>query len=129
MNEDVYKNLVSLLKLFKNRPYHLAKYLADNEALSKEFIEKLSQSDRLKNLSEENTEKKNLPIHFLDISKMEDYFSSLIDLKSMKDRTIEELTLDLNSKLDELIKNEKYEDAASLRDYMVSRGIKRTNKF
>lgn len=129
MNDDVYKNLVSLLKLFKNRPYHLAKYLADNDALSKDFVEKLSQSDRLKSLSEENIEKKNLPIHFLDISKMEDYFSSLIDLKSIQNKSIEEVTMELNSKLDELIKNEKYEDAASLRDYMLSRGIKRTNKF
>ena len=29
MNED-HKNLIALLKIFKNRPYHLAKYLIDN---------------------------------------------------------------------------------------------------
>lgn len=127
MNEDVYKKLVALLKLFKNRPYHLAKYLADNSALTKDFMDKLLKSDKLKTLSEEND--RNLPILFLDISQMEEYFNSFIDFTSIKDKDIEQLTTELNLKLDELIKNENFEEAAAIRDYMVSKGIKRTNKF
>ena len=35
------------------------------------------------------------------------------------------LTIILNEKLDDLIKEEKYEEAAALRDYMLSMNIKR----
>jgi hypothetical protein len=124
MNEKVYKNLISLLKLFKNRPYHLAKYLVENSAFSEEFLKKLSQNSSLEELSEDNNEK-NLPVLFTDITKMNDYFNSLIDLKLLESKSIEDLTIILNERLEEYIKNEKYEDAANLRDYMFSKGIKR----
>lgn len=124
MNEEFYKNLISLLRLFKNRPYHLAKYLVDNSAFNKEFLENLAKSNELKQITlDENLS--NLPILFTDIQKMNDYFNSLIDLKSIENKSVEELTIILNNRLDEYIMNEKYEDAASLRDYMFSRGIKR----
>jgi len=124
LNEKVYKNLISLLKLFKNRPYHLAKYLVENSAFSEEFLKKLSQNSSLEELSEDNNEK-NLPVLFTDITKMNDYFNSLIDLKLLESKSIEDLTIILNERLEEYIKNEKYEDAANLRDYMFSKGIKR----
>lgn len=124
MNEEIYKNLISLLKLFKNRPYHLAKYLVENSAFSKEFLDTLSKSPSLREISQETNEG-NLPVLFTDISKMNDYFNSLIDLKSNENKSVEELTQLLNSQLDEYIRNEKYEDAANLRDYMFSKGIKR----
>lgn len=124
MNEEFYKNLISLLRLFKNRPYHLAKYLVDNSAFNKEFLENLAKSNELKQITlDENLS--NLPILFTDIQKMNDYFNSLIDLKSIENKSVEELTIILNNRLDEYIMNEKYEDAASLRDYMFSRGIRR----
>ena len=44
--DQLYKNLVILLKMFKNRPYHLAKYLTDNTAFSQEFIKKILESDK-----------------------------------------------------------------------------------
>ena len=124
MNEEIYKNLISLLKLFKNRPYHLAKYLVENSAFSKDFLDTLSKSPSLREISQETNEG-NLPVLFTDISKMNDYFNSLIDLKSNENKSVEELTQLLNSQLDEYIRNEKYEDAANLRDYMFSKGIKR----
>ena len=46
-NEDLYRNLVILLKMFKNRPYHLAKYLIENSALTNEFIKKVSENSKL----------------------------------------------------------------------------------
>ena len=42
-NEELYRSLVILLKMFKNRPYHLAKYLVENSALTDEFIKKLKK--------------------------------------------------------------------------------------
>ena len=41
-NEELYRSLVIMLKMFKNRPYHLAKYLVENSALTEDFIKKLS---------------------------------------------------------------------------------------
>ncbi len=120
-NEDeLYQKLVTLLKLFKNRPYHLAKYLMENSALNEEFKNILLKSDKLKEVKDEISN--NLPaIHFDDISKMHEYFKSLTEVSS----THEELSIDLNKKLIQLLKEEKYEDAARLRDYMISKNIKR----
>lgn len=132
--DDLYKNLVVLLKVFKNRPYHLAKYLTDNSAFSQEFINKIMNSDKLKELSkkdEEESDPKLISIYFTDINQMNDFYSSLIDdIKSMSaNKTINELTSELNLKLDNCIKNEQYEDAARLRDYMIRNNIKRINNF
>lgn len=132
-NEELYRSLVILLKMFKNRPYHLAKYLVENSALTEEFIQKLKKSDKLKELNEEEktSEQKLLPVpvpvYFLDISHMENFYNSFIDdIKQLsKEKNLEEITKELNNKLDELIKQEKYEEAARVRDYMNRNNIKR----
>lgn len=132
-NEDLYRNLVILLKMFKNRPYHLAKYLVENSALTNDFIQKLKNSEKLKEISEEgkNSEQKLLPapvpIYFVDISQMENFYNSFIDDIQLlsKEKSVEQITSELNEKLNKYIKDEKYEDAARLRDYMNRNGIKR----
>lgn len=132
-NEELYRSLVILLKMFKNRPYHLAKYLVENSALTEEFIRKLKNSDRLKELNEDekSSEQKLLPVpvpvYFVDISQMENFYNSFIDdIKQLsKEKSIEEITKELNKKLDELIIKEKYEEAARVRDYMTRNNIKR----
>lgn len=120
--EKIYKNLHLLLKMFKNRPYHLAKYLLDNDALTKNFLLKVENSDKLKEL--ESDDQKNSQIYLPTISKMEEYYNSFIDTE-IKSKTLEEITEYLNIKLVEYIKNEKYEDAARIRDYMIRKGIKK----
>lgn len=131
-NEELYRSLVILLKMFKNRPYHLAKYLVENSALTDEFIKKLKNSDKLKELNEEEkSEQKLLPVpvsvYFLDISHMENFYNSFIDdIKQLsKEKNIEEITKEINKKLDDLIRQEKYEEAARVRDYMNRNNIKR----
>lgn len=132
-NEELYRSLVILLKMFKNRPYHLAKYLVENSALTEEFIRKLKNSDRLKELNEDekSSEQKLLPVpvpvYFVDISQMENFYNSFIDdiQQLSKQKGIEEITTELNKKLDDLIKQEKYEEAARVRDYMSRNNIKR----
>jgi cysteinyl-tRNA synthetase len=132
-NENLYKNLVILLKMFKNRPYHLAKYLIDNSALDLNFISKIENSDKLTDLTSEKEVKKDhsMPVQFNDISQMMEFYDSFIDEISQSDKkkTKEELTKNLNDKLNSFIKNEKYEDASKIRDYMYNLGIKRINKF
>jgi arginine utilization protein RocB len=117
-NQIIYNRLLNLVKLFKNRPYHLAKYLVENDALSQKFISRLSNNKSL-------DEVKLLPPHFDSISDMNNFFNSvLLDFDPEK-VTQEELTLKLNDKLNQLISDELYEDAIRVRDYMISRNIKR----
>lgn len=132
-SEEIYRNLVILLKMFKNRPYHLAKYLVENSALTNDFINKLKNSEKLKELSsdEKNSEQKFLPVpasvYFVDISQMQNFYNSLIDdlQKLSSEKGAEQVTKEINEKLDKCLKEEKYEDAARIRDYMSRNGIKR----
>ena len=126
-NEDLYRNLVILLKMFKNRPYHLTKYLIENSAFTEDFIKKISENDKLSNISEEDENKPKQPIYFLDIGKMNEHYSSFTDEIKLLERgkTPKELELDLNEKLKKFIFEEKYEDAARVRDYMAKNKIKR----
>jgi hypothetical protein len=124
--DDIYKNLVTLLKLFKNRPYHLAKFLIDKKALTDKFSKDILSSSKLSDLEENKNQK---PVYFSSISQMEDYFQSILETKSVKAKTVGQIEKELNQKLDELLKDEKYEDAACIRDYMVMKGFKRKFKF
>jgi len=124
MNEenDYHKSLLNLLKMFKDRPNHLTKYLIENSAFNDVFLEKLSNNNKLKN---DDVLK---PEYFKNISKMNDYYNSLTDDIVLKDKTIKELTIELNIRLLKLIYEEKYEEAAKLRDYMSRNNIKREKK-
>lgn len=125
-NEELYKNLVILLKMFKNRPYHLAKYLIENSALKEDFARNISENGKLKGMSEESDAPKQ-PIYFLDIAKMNEHYSSFSEeIKNFeKGKTPEEIESEFNKKLDVLILSEKYEEASRLRDYMEKNKIKR----
>ena len=126
--DDIYRNLVTFLKLFKNRPYHLAKFLIENGAITEKFEKDILNSSKLNELnSEEEISPSIKP--FVSISQMEDYFQSILDTKDLKSKTNEQIEIELNTKLDNLLKDEKYEDAARLRDYMQIKGIKRNSKF
>lgn len=120
-NEELNEHLANFLKMFKNRPYHLAKYLIDNSALNKSFINKIVKSGKL------NTETPQITpeVPITDISEMEDYYNSILDPIKIGNKTVEEITKETNDKMDELIKNEKFEEAAKLRDYMNKKSIKR----
>jgi excinuclease UvrABC helicase subunit UvrB len=119
--DEFRRNLVNFLKLFKDRPYHLANYLIDNYAISSSFINKILNSDKLKNFKEQSD------TYFYDIAEMEDFFNSFIDIKELKTnkKNIEKITKDVNDKMNNFIKEEKFEDAVQLRDYMIKNRIKR----
>jgi hypothetical protein len=123
-NDKIYKNLITILKLFQNRPYHLAKYLIENESLSQEFMEKVKNSEKLNKINEGETDSFIKAIHFIDISHMKDFFDSLTDDgNSIDDQR--DIVSNLNKKLDRFIKEEKYEDAIRIRDYMIKNNIDR----
>ncbi|CAG7581626.1 MAG: hypothetical protein SLAVMIC_00935 [uncultured marine phage] len=123
-NDNLYRNLVILLKIFKNRPNHLAKYLIDNSAFTSEFIENLINSEKLNKMNPNETqsyfsEPLNLDApYFSNYEQMNDYYNDMMiqETKQLQDPSkIEE---ELNEKLSEHLNNENYEDAVKLRDYM-----------
>ena len=85
-NEQLYRNLIAVLKLFKNRPYHLAKYFIENDAFNDRFINKLLESDKLNEIGQEESKALVKAVYFVDISQMTDYFNSLTqeDFKSKR---------------------------------------------
>jgi hypothetical protein len=124
MDDELNKNLITLFKIFKNRPYHLTKYLIDNNALNKEFIKKVRESEKLNNITNNKLDSE---VYFTNISQMEDFYSSILDeVKKLTDgKSSDVIEEELNNKLNDLIKNEKYEEAAQLRDYMIFNKIKK----
>ena len=55
---------------------------------------------------------------------MEDYFESLLlDKCFLEEKTLEQITIELNDKLKKSIHEEKYEDSQKLRDYMIKNNI------
>jgi len=126
-NEHLQKNLITLLKIFKNRPYHLSKYLLENLAFSKSFLNKIQNSEKLSSLSDESD--LDFPSYFPNITQMEDFYNSLLEevREISETKRLGDLTENLNSKLVDLINNEKYEEAAALRDYMTKNGIKKNS--
>jgi hypothetical protein len=120
-----YENLLIVLKLFQNRPHHLTKFLIENKALNSDFLSKLSDSDKLSDMSKNGIKDNHL--HFNTISEMKKYYSSLIDdLENLKrKKTKEELTEELNEKLKFAIESENYEEASRIRDYMKINNIQK----
>ena len=120
-NENTNSNLISLFKLFKNRPYHLTKYLMDNSAFTKDFLDKINNSSKLSNISENE-----IPSFFNNINQMEDFYNSLLEQSKLPVKlSKKKLQEELNNRLYILIKEERYEEAAALRDYMLQYGIKK----
>jgi excinuclease UvrABC helicase subunit UvrB len=119
-----HSNLINLLKLFQDRPNHLANFLLENDAFSDSFIKKLNDSDKLSELSENLTDK---DVYFSSIDEMNRFYKLLIDdLESIKKtKTKKELMIELNRKIQDAIQNEDYEEAARIRDYIIKNNLRK----
>jgi hypothetical protein len=124
--EKLYKNLITLIKLFSGRPLHLAKYLIENEALDKDFIQKIINNAKLSDMNDTDATALSKAIYFVDISHMKDYYNSLLDDVS-KVESKRDVSKELNEKLDKFIREERYEDAIRIRDFMSKNNIDRKN--
>lgn len=100
--------LIAFFECFENKPGLLCKYLVENQALSPEFVKKV--------LGEKWTK---FP-DFKSVSQLEDYLSEIPAAKKPSDAVAK-----ANAKLDKLIRDERYEDAAVLRDWMEKKRIPR----
>lgn len=122
--EKLYRNLITLIKLFSGRPLHLAKYLIENNALDKDFESKITNNEKLGDLDESEKGGISKAIYFVDISHMKDYFNSLLDDVSRVE-VKRDISKELNDKLDKFIREERYEDAIRVRDFMSKNNIER----
>ena len=110
------KNLILLLKIFNDRPNHLSKFLIENNSFNQDFIDLVMNSDKLNKLKDFDMSK----LDFSDFKEMNDFFENLIDAEKLK----ENIGQDLNNKLFDLISQERFEEAAMLRDEMNKKNIK-----
>ena len=117
-----YKNLSKFLKFFINRPNHLARYLIDNDALNKEFLNKISSLD-----SSEMDESKLISFYFLDINQMNNFFKKLIQ-KNDPNYSDSNLIEELEKELQNCLFEERYEDAIRIRDYLKNIKNKKLSK-
>jgi excinuclease UvrABC nuclease subunit len=101
----------------------------ENNAFNKAFINKISKSNKLDEISADDEINKYLPANFNSIQHMQDFYDSLLDeIKQIStNKSKKQLEIELNEKLDDYIKSEKFEEAAKLRDYMSKNSIKRKN--
>lgn len=122
------KNLITFLKLFHNRPLHLAKYFIDNDSFNENFKNNIFNNKKLEDLTEKY-QVTGLPnIYFLNFKEMLKFFENLSnELTFDTELDKEKITDELNSKLDNLLKLERYEEAIKVRDYMLQNNIKRKN--
>lgn len=128
MQEDkLYNNLIILLKLFKNKPYQLAKYMLENDAFKDIFLEKIINSKKINEISDkikghDVIEEKT---HFNNVTEMKRYQQDLLQPLAFKGKedNFENLQKKLNFQLIEALKKEDYESAARIRDYMLMLNI------
>lgn len=124
MKSPSYKNLTSIINIFKGKPNQLAKYLIDSGAITSEFL------DKINNKEVNHVNQKNELIIFNDFNGVKDYYNDLVNEILSQNEDVSLLEIELNDKLDELIKLEKYEEAIEVRDYMNKNGFKRkSNNF
>ena len=119
------KNLICFLRFFQNRPHHLAKYLSDNGYLHEEFITNISQSKKLMELSQKYELGEIPNIYFMNFKDMIKFFENISNDYTLEGLDADKLNEELNSKLDDFIKTEKYEEAIKIRDFMIQNNIKR----
>ena len=135
MDNEIKENLIILLKIFKDKPQYLIKFLLENNAFTEDFLTNIFNSEelnRLKNLEiEECNEDLILELpHFKKISDMNSYLKKIVnntELSSKQENIYDRITKELKTKLvqnlKEAVEKEDYEEAAKLRDRMKELNI------
>lgn len=138
MDNEIRDNLIIILKLFKDKPQYLIKFLLENNAFTEDFLTSVFNSTELNRLRTFNEKEENesnsdmflkLP-QFRNISDMNKYFKNIIkededfDEENIYENLNKELEKTLIDQLRTALKQENYEAAASLRDRMKDLNIK-----
>lgn len=102
-DNDKIRALAELIGMFGGRPHHLAKFLVDNGAVTDSFLGRIDCS------------RGDGPVDFSSIAEMEAHYASMLGVGQRA------AGVDLEAKLARLVEDERYEDAARLRDYIRKR--------
>ena len=112
-NFEFRKKLIQIIKLFEKHPYMFSEFLMDNNAINPEFKKRLMKA---------KISKKNKSVNFIDLNEMMDFYENIItDEKNPLE--IKNPSKYWNDKLKVAIGLQKYEQAASIRDIMIKKGI------
>lgn len=98
--QDKYEILANFLSQFQDKKWLLAKFLIDNDAINDNFIKRIQ--------TDENDDVKS----FNDINQLNSYLNNLIN----KESEVHQINLEV--KLSELLEQERYEEAAKIRDWI-----------
>ena len=120
LNDDMVNKLTNFIMLFDDKTFLMARYMLDNKILNDDFIKLLSNSDKFNNPIR-------LPF-FNNISDVIPYYHSLLDDFDNVGDSKEDVLIKLNSRLDEYIRKDMFEEAIRLRDYMKKNNIDRIIK-
>ena len=90
---------------------HFMKFLMDNNAFNQKFINDVTTSKKLNNNIEEDK-------FFYSMEEMKDYYNNLLSDDELA------LEKEYNTKLWNAILDERYEEAARLRDHMLKNNIR-----
>lgn len=123
MSELTNINLLILFKLFKDRPNHLARFLLENDAFNKVFLDKLNKNGKLSEIKNIDDIKKD----FDDIEDMKEFYNSLINTPAIRRRVQKDIISEITNKIEKALEKENYEEAARLRDYLKNVIKKNTN--
>lgn len=106
--EKLKENLFKLLKIFNGYPHIFILFLLKHNALTEDFKNKLTKSTI-----------KDKPKRFQDIEKAMNFYSSLL----IEETKPVDKEIDWNRKLLKALMEQRYEDAAKIRDIMITKGI------
>lgn len=110
------ENFIKLVKLFKNSPHFLSKFLLNNYAFDDKFVKIIENSEFLTKMK-----RKDYDLNFKSFDDMNEYFMSIVN-DSVSN--IKESEKNFNDNLTKLLTDEKYEEASKLRDFMKKNNIK-----
>src|SRR5208283_3166475 len=103
------RKLIQIIKIYEKHPYMFAEFLMDNNAINPEFKKRLMKA---------KISKRNRSVNFIDLNEMMDFYENII--------TDEKNPLEIknpikywNDKLKSAVSEQKYENAAIIRDIMV----------
>lgn len=112
--------LFNFFNMFGDKKHLMIKYMLDNNIFSEVFIESILNNSNF-----------NDSVDVPNFNRIEDifpFYNTLLDDFDNSGDTPEDISYNLNNKLDEYISNDMFEEAIRLRDYMKKNNIDRIIK-
>jgi hypothetical protein len=112
--------LFNFFNMFGDKKHLMIKYMLDNNIFNESFIESILNNSNFNN-----------SVDVPNFNRIEDifpFYNTLLDDFDNSGDTPEDISYNLNNKLDEYISKDMFEEAIRLRDYMKKNNIDRIIK-